>query len=304
MKYIEKIVEDVIQRIEKELSPYLEVGFVTGSYVRKKYSLDEPNVNIYLFAKKGHYEYVNLTYSKILNETIKFWKDKVEIFIDLHPYLYSVRTSSSALPRISFTTNVFDGSAEQNRFNMPSNIGNGWNKSYRIICNDEKVLNSLKNIVTKNESWWLEREFGFRLYKHQLEALPHVYNYTDRPLLLFREALHYAEEVIRDGVGIKLENRELESGEDLNIIHNWRERLISFYKDRYSPETYELVYQFEKFKFSTSEYQQSLEGAEKCYIWAIEVIHALNKELYQEKLNEEVLLYLTINQNKEMLLTL
>ncbi|WP_243525743.1 hypothetical protein [Bacillus pseudomycoides] len=282
MKYIEEIVEDLIQSINDELSEDLRIGFVTGSYVRQQYAIDEPNVNIYLVSKADKYEAVNLRYRDMLGAIINRWKDRVEIFIDIHPYLYSNRTAELNLPRISLTTNVFDGSAEDNRYNMPSNIGNGWNKSYRLICQDETVLNSLKNTVYKNEMWWREREFGFRMYKHQLEALPHVYDFKVRPLLLYRESLHYAEEVIRDGVGIKLSDQELQEGGDLDIIHHWRQKLLEYYNFRYHKNTANLVSEFIEFKNAPVEYQSSYEGAERCYIWAIKVMHALNEELHSE----------------------
>jgi len=280
--FVEEIVEGLADQVVKLLAEDLLLVFITGSYARKQYSSDEPNINLYLLAKSGHYERVNLAYSQLLSDTIGKWEDDVEIFVDLHPYLYSSRVLNDSLPRVSFTTAVFDGAALHNRWNLPTTIGNGWNFSYVIKYGDEKILNGLRNTVYLDERWYHQKKIAFQLYLNQLRALPHVYDWRKRPLLLYRESLHYAEEYIRDGIGFFLTEEEVEKGFELDIIHNWRIKLLSFYEDRAPGEIFEHVNRFIYFKSSAD--QSSYHQATTCYEWAIELALAFSRELkFREK---------------------
>ncbi|MBM7662277.1 hypothetical protein JOC85_003084 [Bacillus mesophilus] len=279
---IKEFVEELKDRIRTELCDDINLAFITGSYVRKKHFSDEPNVNIYLVSKEGNFYKANLLYAKIVSELIGKWNHGVEIFVDLHPYAYSRRdTSKVREQRISLTTNMFDGSAKKNRLNLTQNIGNGWNYSYEVIYGDEKILKSLLNVVEKNDSWWDEREYALLLYKYQLEKLPHIYSLEESPLIIFREALHYAEEAIRDSVSLKLEPKALAEGDDLNIIHDWRNKLIPFYQQNYPSEVFDLVTKFTELKYSEFNFQCERENAINCYSWAIVLLDEMLNEYYR-----------------------
>nr|WP_318540272.1 hypothetical protein [Terribacillus saccharophilus] len=278
--FVDKLKEKIINELYQEI----DLAFITGSYVRKKQFVDEPNINVYLVSKSNNFHKANILYAKLLSDLITSLKDDSEIFVDLHPYTFSQRKDRRINQnRISLTTNMFDGSAINNRLNLSQNIGNGWNFSYEIIFGDERILNSLRNTVEKNERWWDEREYALLLYKHQLEALPHIYSLEDNPLVVFKESLHYAEEAIRDGVSIKLSKQELKRGEDLSIIHDWRNKLIPFYEYYYNSRISTLVEYFTELKYADFEIQLTHSLSEKCYIWAITLVDEVLEQLYLEK---------------------
>ncbi|MDA1526636.1 hypothetical protein PDJ99_26270 [Bacillus cereus] len=267
--------EKVIYRLQNEI----DLAFITGSYVRKKQFDDEPNINIYLVSKEDNFYRANYLYGKLLSELIAAWSNEtLEVFVDLHPYAFGKRNTTHMVKnRISITTNMFNGKDKENRLNLTQNIGNGWNTSFKLLYGNEEILRELKNEVTKSESWWLERKYALHLYKSQVQALPFIYPVKESPLILFRESLHYAEEGIRDGVSIQLDSESLATGGDLQIIHDWRNKLVPFYWENYNEKISSIVSKFSELKYSKFEEQCDLEKAEECYKWTVELLQELIK---------------------------
>lgn len=278
-KKIKKFVDAFKEKVIRELRDDIDLAFITGSYIRKKQFNDEPNINIYLVSKADNFYKANYLYGKLLSNLITEWSDEnLEVFIDLHPYAFSKRQTTLMIKeRISITTNMFNGKDKVNRLNLTQNIGNGWNTSFEVLYGNEEILKKLRNKVIKNDSWWVERKYALLLYKSQVRALPFIYPVEESPLILFREALHYAEEGIRDCVSIMLDSKSLSVGEDLQIIHDWRNKLIPFYLEYYNERVANLVNKFLELKFLEFKEQCNLENAQNCYKWTVELLQELTK---------------------------
>ncbi|MEN0648045.1 hypothetical protein NSQ82_03200 [Caldifermentibacillus hisashii] len=232
---IENNVIDSIKEFCSNNIKYVSTCFITGSYVRKEYNIKSPNVNIYFISKENQRLSLisKLSYLwKVIEEKLEY--NNVQLHIDCHPYTLSFRDIKFN-NKITLTTNVFDLSQNNEKYNLPT-MGPGWMKNHEIIFGTSDDLAPLKQPLEKNHIWFNAVHEALTYYKNMLIHLPWALDWIENPYLLIEESTRYAEEALKDGINIALDYKELHNNKNLELLHLWQTQAKSFFEERYQDE--------------------------------------------------------------------
>lgn len=213
----------------------VDTAFLAGSYVRGAWNRARPNVNVYLIAMPNRSAQVRLdlagVFVAIRNE---LRGSGVDLAIDCHPYTISQRDPEwTSHPLLTLTSKVLAGEAADLRYSVSPTIGLGWYAGHRVLAGRADALDVFGVPPRRDAAWLLGVYEALSHYRNVLDHLPWaLHRDTEAPRLL-EESCRYAEEALRDGVHIGLNDDELAAGRNIEILRDWKLVGREFYAERY-----------------------------------------------------------------------
>jgi hypothetical protein len=228
---IDAVVESFVKALTSELSNNIESLFVAGSYATRTFSLQYPNVNLYVISKANKSSELFLPISKIFHSIRRQFSEKINIAADLKPYRFAYFKPQKGRPTLSLRVNVFDMRDRDQNFTVPNYVLRGWAKSEKLLFGTE-VLKNLKIEVRVDPTVLNQKRFVLLTIMQQLKHMPFSYDWTEEPELLYSESYEFAKYTLSEGLLLKMSEKEIETGLDVEIYEN-KDRFVAFFDERY-----------------------------------------------------------------------
>lgn len=214
----------------------VETVYLTGSYLRGSWNRLRPNLNVYFVAAPGHAPAVRLGLGRRLHDVRADVRSAgADLTVDCHPYTVSQRDPGWVDRQVlTLTTKVLDGEARHDRYRIAPSIGLGWHRSYEVVFGPD-MLGVFAAPPARDSAWLAGVHEALSHYRNILDHLPWALDWTVSPHRLLEESCRYAEEALRDGVHVGLDDEEVAAGENITILFDWASRGRAFYQERYGP---------------------------------------------------------------------
>lgn len=242
-KELRKTIDDVfnrlVNRIKTELSEKIGSIIVTGSYARGEYSIQSPDINLYIFSKPGKNVELLIPISEIFHELVSEFKPKLVVRAHISPWRFGFYIPEKGKITLGVTLNIFDLAEKDNHFGIPENVLRGWAAAYKVVYGPD-VLKEVKVDTGKTQRIIQGAMQLLSLVKMQLVRVPQTYDWRKCPEYLFDESYEYAKTILYHGLTLKATDEEMRNKLDLKIIAD-KPLLIGFYKERYGEDAGKLA---------------------------------------------------------------
>ncbi len=260
---IEQFIKSFRDRLDKDLGDKIECVFLTGSYARGTFSLQSPNLNIFIISKSNQSGKLFLPISKVFYELKDEFKPKLNLRAGLKPWRFAIYEPEKNKTTISVDMAIFDAALKKVNFGVKNYIVRGWKSAYKVILGED-ILKDLDIKVVGSRQTIKDKKMYLIILKNQLMRIPSTYDWRKTPEFLFDEAYNYGKLVLYEGLLFKMNPKEIESGLDLKLIDN-KKKLINFYKERYGHEVGVLTEKILEAREHYLEWENSTKKATEIY---------------------------------------
>ncbi len=236
---VKRVANTFQKYIAKYLEQYLESFYLVGSFVSGEISLDRPDIN-YLLIFKGATSPKNyLAIGQITQAIEAQFAPWTSIRVEFRPFRYILphyphNFEISLNPIIISTTDITE---------MGSMIFSPWFtqalRSNNKLLFGRDYLKSLSPPLLNRQILRRIAPFDLSFFTLPLSRAPAQYTFSQTPLFL-SEALINAKNLAYLGVEAAMSDAELSKNKYLNYIHH-KNKLVEFYKDRYSLESSKMI---------------------------------------------------------------
>lgn len=266
---IDEIVQTIVGRLASEFREKIESIFVAGSYATKTYSLQFPNVNLYVISKANESSGLFIPLSRVFHEIKEEFRERINITADLKPYRFACYTPQKDKVTLSVRINLFDMRDKARNFMVPDYVLRGWLKSQRILFGSD-ILKELKINVSTDIATLNQKRFILTTIMQQLKHMPLTYDWRKEPELLFSESYEFAKYTLSEGLLLKMSEKEIAEGYDVKIYEDKR-KFVDFYAQKYGSHAADLARKVAEARESYLEWKDDLNKAIEMYTIAWQV---------------------------------
>lgn len=250
-KFILDLTDNFLNRLELQWKEKLKAIILTGSFAswlkgNKKHQPSwkvVPDVNYYPLIKGSEEDIIyfgHILYA-IINETVKDLSKntryKYNIILDLHPFSISPLKPQfkQNVVNIQLTTRIIN-IAQRERY--PDYSWYGWCTNHIVLYPKGKKSICEGSQLNRDKTWLRNMYLALLSYGNVLQVLP-LYT-SDKEHIIF-EGYRYLKEIVKDGISLALTNDEFKNGKLYEIITQWKDKAINFYRNRYGEEAADIV---------------------------------------------------------------
>ena len=261
------------------LKPYLESFYLVGSFVSGGISPDRPDLNYLLIFKKNVLPENYLMIGQITQALETRFAQLTSIRIEFRPFRYIIPHyhhdfEISINPIIISTAEIT---------NMGNVIFNPWFthalKSNHKLLFGKDYLRSLSPPIPNHQMLKTAAFFDLAFFTLPLSRAPAQYTPHQTHLFL-SEALINAKNIAYLGVEVAMTNAELAKHQYLKYIHH-KEKLINFYKRRYSPKVAKMISVILDTRQNYLRYRNNSQKAQQIFSISLNLGHIVRQKLYQ-----------------------
>lgn len=251
----------------------VETVYLTGSYLRGSWNPRRPNLNVYFVAADGHAPAVRIELGRRFHDLrTELRAAGVDLTVDCHPYTVSQRDPEWLdRPVLTLTTKVLEGEARHERYRIAPPIGLGWYRAHDVVFGRHDALDVFATPPVRDRAWLGGVHQALSHYRNVLDHLPWALDWLTSPHRLLEESCRYAEEALRDGVHVGLDDDELASGDNIRILHDWAVVGRDFFEDRYGEAGVVACDTVARLKAAVGEGTCTPEEAERAWLDALDV---------------------------------
>lgn len=241
---IDRLVNELIEGLKKELSSYLESITLMGSYALGQMSLQRPNVNILLFAKPSHPPKVYLKTGQTLYRVGRKYLSYFSFRVDIWPFRFAQPIGDKDL-EVSVNVNIHDMALKNLEMQITPN-----KKIWTPFGAPEVMLQSFKPARKVVFGKDVLGEMAFKpsyeeillglvkelpLHKLMLTRAPFTYDIDEKNYLLATEALEAGKVCLMSLAIVLLGEEKVNQGKHLGLLAD-KDKLLDFLKKDSGPE--------------------------------------------------------------------
>jgi hypothetical protein len=274
---IDDFISSLITTLISRLKSSLESITIVGSFGVKRISLERPNVNIFIFLKKGIKANIILKIGYIIYKTAINYLKYFSVKVDSFPYRLGIPEGGKRLqlilsPRVLF----MDEQKDFPPFGIACNILLGMKATRRVVWGSDPLKDINLKYSRKDFLRWAYFDIG-ELAKNMLVLTPISYNLMKNKDLIVIESIGYGKMALTWGIELFLKSKDLKKGGHIKLIKE-KDKIVDFYKgiDKELCESAEIILDARNKVF---EYKKSKSKTEKLFNASYNAINRVFKEV-------------------------